>query len=261
MGFVVSKILWMIAEPSTAIAVLGLVGLGLLCFKRRAAGGTLLVLAIVALTAIRILPIDSWLLAPLESRFPILRDLPPHVDGIIALGGAVDPEMTARTGFPALNLDAERVTEFAALARRYPMAKLVFSGGSGRISEGGPAEADSARMLFGELGLDLSHIAFEDRSRTTWENAVFSKALIGPKPGEIWLLVTSARHMPRSVGVFRAVGWPVEPYPVAFKAESDMAFGLGYRLLLIDAAAHEWIGLIAYHLAGRTESWFPSPDG
>ena len=57
----------------------------------------------------------------------------------------------------------------------------------------------------------------ERRSRNTQENAEFSKALVAPKEGERWLLVTSAFHMPRSVGLFRKAGFAVEPYPVDWR--------------------------------------------
>lgn len=102
----------------------------------------------------------------------------------------------------------------------------------------------------------------ERRSRNTYENAVFTKALVAPKPGERWLLVTSAYHMPRSVGLFRRAGFLVEPYPVdwrigerVFAFENVSADGL-FRT---DIAVREWLGLLAYRLSGRTGELLPGP--
>jgi uncharacterized SAM-binding protein YcdF (DUF218 family) len=151
------------------------------------------------------------------------------------------------------------MTEFVALARRYPDAKLVFSAGSASVFPDQPPETDGAKLLFGELGIDPSRVIFEDRSRNTYENAVFSKALATPKPGEIWLLVTSASHMPRSVGVFRAAGWTVVPWPVAYKTGGPYTVRFGGHFLHLDLALHEWIGLAAYRVLGRTNALFPAP--
>ena len=122
----------------------------------------------------------------------------------------------------------------------------------------------TARLFFGQQGLDLRRITFEDRSRNTVENALFSKALVQPKPGERWLLVTSAHHMPRSVGVFRAAGFPVEAFPVDYRTRGAIDLlrpfsTLGDGLRRTDTAMREWVGLLVYRLSGRTEALFPAP--
>ena len=60
-----------------------------------------------------------------------------------------------------------------------------------------------ARRFFAEMGLDSGRVIYEDRSRNTFENAVYTYDLVKPAPGEKWILITSAYHMARSVGVFR----------------------------------------------------------
>jgi uncharacterized SAM-binding protein YcdF (DUF218 family) len=106
-------------------------------------------------------------------------------------------------------------------------------------------------------------VTLEPRSRNTVENAVFSKAIAQPKPGERWLLVTSAQHMPRSVGAFRQAGFPVEAYPVAWRTDVHYRFGLsltiGSNLARLDLAANEWVGLLAYWLAGQSSALWPAP--
>lgn len=260
MLFIVSKLFWRLVEPD--LLLLAVVALGVaLSMTRRwaragirvAATGTLLLLAIA------FLPIDAWLLSPLEDRFPPVRDMPAHVDGIIALGGAIDAERSAAHGIPSLNDEAERITTFVTLARRYPAAKLVFTSGSASVFADRPKEADAAKPLFADLGIDTTTIMFERESRNTYENAIFSKRLADPKPGETWILITSASHMPRAVGVFRGAGWPVLPWPVAYETGGVYDPGLARHLLEVERVMHEWLGLVAYRLLGRTDALFPAP--
>jgi uncharacterized SAM-binding protein YcdF (DUF218 family) len=103
----------------------------------------------------------------------------------------------------------------------------------------------------------------ERLSRNTEENATLSKALAGPKPGERWLLVTSAYHMPRSVGLFRRAGFAVEPYPVDWRTSREnllTPFNLaGEGLERTDLAIREWMGLAAYRISGKTSELLPGP--
>ncbi|CAK0755992.1 hypothetical protein WCLP8_2700001 [uncultured Gammaproteobacteria bacterium] len=125
------------------------------------------------------------------------------------------------------------------------------------------SEAQIARDVLERLGFDVSRVVFEDKSRNTHENALFSKALMAPKSGDVWVLITSGMHMTRSVGIFRHAGWPVLPDPVSFRSHKGstdwIAFDLAGNLYRLDEAVHEWVGLIAYHLLGRTDAWFPGP--
>ena len=105
------------------------------------------------------------------------------------------------------------MTEAAALARRYPNAKVLFTGGSVEILREPTVEADAAGMVLRDLGVGGDRLLLERKARNTAENAVLAKQLADPKPGERWLLVTSAWHMPRAMGLFRKVGFDVEPWP------------------------------------------------
>ncbi len=201
-------------------------------------------------------------MGPLEDRFPPLRQMPARVDGIVVLGGAIDLKESADRGMPALNERAERMTAFVALARLYPHARLVFTGGNPDLLSAGPTEAEVARVLFAGLGLDPHRLVFEAKSRNTRENALFSRRIENPRPGQIWLLVTSAADMPRAVGCFRAVAWPVLAFPVDYHTRHrDMGGvpGLVAGLKEFDWAAHEWIGLVYYRSRGWTSSLFPGP--
>jgi uncharacterized SAM-binding protein YcdF (DUF218 family) len=125
------------------------------------------------------------------------------------------------------------------------------------------SESQVARQILVSLGLPPQRIEMEERSRNTCENGTESKAALQPKPGELWLLVTSASHMPRAVGCFRAAGFSVTPYPVDYRTRGtndlwrvtkSMADGLAST----DLAVHEWFGLLAYRAAGMTAEVFPA---
>jgi uncharacterized SAM-binding protein YcdF (DUF218 family) len=162
-----------------------------------------------------------------------------------------------------LNEAAERLTVVADLARRYPNARILYSGGNGELI-GDEREAPFALRLLKTFGIAPDRILLEDRSRNTIENAVYSKELARPKPGERWLLVTSAYHMPRAIGVFRKVGFAVEPYPVDWRtrgAQDELRpfASVGDGLRRVDTAVREWVGLAVYWLTGRSSEPFPGP--
>jgi len=263
MAFWLSKLLWVAVNPGSLLLIFLVLGAVLTRTRWRRLGAWLVGLTTTAFLAIAVLP-TAWPIAVLEDRFPAVTTPPARVDGIVVLGGAGKLRVTERRGQVSLNEHAERMTAFVALARRYPDARLVFTGGSGSLRPGPLRETDLARRLFADLGLDPARVVFERESRNTYENAVNTKALVEPGPGETWLLVTSAMHMPRAVGVFRAVGWEVTPYPVDYVTTGDppaleWRFALDRGLRSLSVGTHEWLGLVAYYLMGRTPSLFPGP--
>ena len=177
--------------------------------------------AIIALAAGLLTPLDAVILRPLEDRFPQPPADLPAPAGIIVLGGAVETARSQARGQVFLDADAARMTTGVELARRYPECAARLYRRLRPFPHEGPAEAISARELWLALGVPAGQMSFEAKSRNTWENAVFTRDLVKPKPGETWLLVTSAWHMPRSVGIFRRVGFPVVPYPVAYRTFGD----------------------------------------
>jgi uncharacterized SAM-binding protein YcdF (DUF218 family) len=264
MFFLLSKILGFFALPSNIIAVLAAVGVVLLFTRFWRVGRVLATAGIVLFLLAGLSPLGNVLIDPLEERFPAWDSSRGAPAGIVVLGGAISPEISAARGAPDLNESAERVTAVAELARKYPAARIIYSGGNARLMLAGGQEADFAVPLLESFGIARSHIIVENRSRNTVENAVFSKELAAPKPGERWLLVTSAYHMPRAMGVFRQVGFAVEAYPVDWRTSGaidlvlpfgSLAGGLGRT----DAAVHEWIGLLVYWLTGRSAALFPGP--
>lgn len=262
-AYVLSKILWFLLRPGTLALLLALLGL-LLMWRGRRCGRWPLLAGLGFYLVVLATPLPPLLVMPLEDRFSRPAAMPAHIDGVVVLGGAVDQTLTEAHGIPALNGAAERMTELVVLARRYPEAKLVFTGGQGSLVHGEMTEADVARALWTAMGVPQDRVQYEDQSRNTHQNAVLTHAMVRPKPGEVWLLVTSASHMPRSMGVFRKAGWTaIVAWPVnyrtgrGFAALYDAPFA--ERLGQVETGLREWIGLAAYWLMGRTDALFPAP--
>ena len=264
MFFLLTKTVGFLVLPSNLLIVAALLGVVLMATRFARAGRFLCVSAVLLIAIAGFSPLGNMLILPLEERFPPWSDARGAPDGIVVLGGAVDPVGTDARNSPALNEASERLTVVADLARRYPNARIVYSGGDARIMATGLREADVALDIFETFGIARDRILSEDKARNTAENATFSRDLAQPKPGERWLLVTSASHMPRSVGVFRRAGFDIEAYPVDWRTGSrEDAFQpfnvLSAGLARTDNAAREWVGLLAYWLTGRTTALLPAP--
>jgi uncharacterized SAM-binding protein YcdF (DUF218 family) len=250
-------------RPDNALLILLSLGAGLLLIRGRGRGTALVACGTAALLAIGALPLGAWLLAPLENRFPPPATLPGRVDGVIMLGGALDHDLTVARHQLVLRDPGERLVALLRLARRYPEARLVLAEGKGSL---GPRELEhalSGQSFFADLGIDFARVVLEHRARTTYENAVLTRQLVNYRAGQQWILITSAWHMPRAIGVFRQAGWVVTPYPVDYRTDG---VGLAYRgldlkggLERFSLAAREWVGLAAYRLLHRSDAWFPAP--
>ncbi|MCG2639999.1 MULTISPECIES: YdcF family protein [Bradyrhizobium] len=250
--------------PLNLLVELGIISVVLMATRfagigRKLAATTLVLLALAAFS-----PLGNLLLYPLESRFPPWDPSRGAPDGIIVLGGSVDTDLSAAHHTPVVLHAADRLLAPAELARRYPNARIVFTGGSANLISTHAREADYSVPILESIGIPKERLVVERDSRNTYENAVFTKRLVAPKPGERWLLITSAYHMPRSMGIFRKAGFDVEAYPVdwrmggrdeLFSFTNISADGLGRT----DVAVREWIGLLAYRIMGRTSELLPGP--
>jgi uncharacterized SAM-binding protein YcdF (DUF218 family) len=196
-------------------------------------------------------------------RFPLSRSLQGKVDGVVVLGGTVNQYISAYWGQPSLTGGAERLTEAVGLALRFPAARVVFSGGSGSLVNQEIKESSVARAFFAQMGVAPDRLTFESESRNTVENAQLTYRTIRPRPGERWLLVTSAMHMPRAMGCFRRAGWAVEAYPVDFVTTGYDNLGPGFDMVAsldsFGAALREYMALAVYRILGRTDALFPRP--
>lgn len=260
--FWLSKILWTLVAPGSLLLILVLSGWLLLMRGANRKAKWVLGFAAFAMLLTALVPLGDWLLAPLETRFATNPKLPARIDGIIVLGGAEDGVRSAAWNQAEVNESAERFLASLALARRYPSAKLLFTSGSGTLTNRTIKGADVAKRLYLEQGLDPARLILESNARNTVENAVLSRALARPAAGEVWVLVTSASHMPRAVGVFCKAGWPVLPYPVDHRTVRGQSrwidYGLSGNLDALNMGIKEWLGLVSYYLMGRTSALFPS---
>ncbi len=266
MFYVLSKVGFLFLRPSNALLLALLLGAGMRLLGWRRRGAELIGIALTLLVACAWTGVPTLLLRPLEQRFsaPANSDrLAPA--GILVLGGVIDTGLSTERSSVELIDGAERLIAAAELARRYPDARVVLSGGSnGVFANDERAESTIAHDLLVEFGVAAERITIEDRSRNTRENAINSFATVEPKPREQWLLVTSAFHMPRAIGAFRAAGWSgVVAWPVDYRngAATDWLGGrtAAEGLTMTDMAVREWIGLVAYRFAGYTDALLPRP--
>jgi uncharacterized SAM-binding protein YcdF (DUF218 family) len=250
--YAISKIGWLFAEPSRVLFLAALVGLAL---RRR----TLLAAALGAMTLLAVVPVGGLMLSRLEATFPPLKD-PGRIDGIVVLGGALNAyafDALPGSGFsPAFG----RLYEAARLAKAHPEARLLDVGGPMPAPPGRPESEEAADVLVA-LGVPRERIEIERQSRNTYENAVDAVAMAHPQAGQKWVLVTSAFHMPRAVGCFRAAGFEVIADPVDYRwsPAPGLGFDLPGGLADFDLAAHEYVGLASYRWLKRTSALWPGP--
>jgi uncharacterized SAM-binding protein YcdF (DUF218 family) len=263
--FFLSKTLGTMLLPVNFLIGIGVLGVILLPTRRAAFGRRLLVASVLLLALCGFSPIGKWLILPLEQRFPPWDASRGAPDGIVILGGAIDPDLSAAHGQAVFTDAADRVVAAAELARQYPKARIVFSGGNANLlADDSAKEADYALSALEDLGVAKERLTAERLSRNTVENAEFVKAVANPREGERWLLVTSAFHMPRSIGLFRRAGFAVEAYPVDWRVSQSKAFSFSSvainGLERTEVAMREWIGLAAYWVTGKTDRFLPGPD-
>jgi uncharacterized SAM-binding protein YcdF (DUF218 family) len=264
MFYHLAKIIWFLIEPSNLLAFITILGVLLLFTRFQRAGRRLAVFGGAMILTVGLTPLANWLILPLEMRFAVPDLAGRRVDGIIVLGGTVQERHTVAHGVMTMNDASERVVAMADLARRFPGATVIFTGGAGIYSRAPKPEAQVLKDNLAALGLAPERVVFETESVDTYENAVFSKRIRQPKPSETWLLVTSAWHMPRAVGIFRRVDWPVVAYPVDHRTAGWQDKTRGFSsvsdgLRRADVATREWLGLIVYRITGRSTELLPAP--
>jgi len=256
--FTLSKLFWMVAQPDHFLLLMLLLGL---LFWRNFFGVLLVWTSVLIFLLISVFPVGNYLLRPLENRFPVIAP-PDAIAGIIVLGGGEDAELSAIHGAPQFNSAAERLMVVPHLLQKYPDAKVIFTGGSGALLRPQYRGGDVAKQWLEQQGVS-ERLIIERDSRNTYQNALYSKEIIdqvgtNDKP---WLLVTSAFHIPRSVGVFRTVGINVWPYSVDFRAaENRLRPDFTWNMHDFKTATREWIGLLVYYFTDKTSEILPAPN-
>lgn len=263
MFFVLSKVFWLVAQPLSLVLGSTLIGLVLLLLHRRrsaiaAFGASAALLFLVAYTSL-----GYVLIQPLEHRFAVPAQPPATVSAIILLGGATMARPSTARGIAELNQAGDRLATTFMLSERYPEAQIVLSGGSGMLVGDTESESETMQRFLVGLGVSPDRLMLEGESRNTAENARYTGDMLGAEAGAI-LLVTSAFHMPRSVGIFRQEGIEIVPWPTDYRSAGNQGFELdianpNQNLETATVAMREWIGLVAYSLTGRTSEFLPAP--
>jgi uncharacterized SAM-binding protein YcdF (DUF218 family) len=260
MFFWLSKVLWFIVNPFNVILILLALG-WLLLFKRQRAGRKLIGIGLIMIFLFGLSPLSSFMMSLLENRISAGK-IPEKIDGIIVLAGMVDMG-SSRGGLIELTDQADRIVQGIILSKKHPEARLIITGGSGYLKQNeNLREADYLEKLAVLLGISKNRLLVERNSRNTHEHAVAMAKMLPDKNGQ-WVLITSAFHMPRSLGCFKREGISVIPYPVDYKTKLDNALSLTSFLPTLgnigsfNVAFHEWTGLVAYRLTGYIDSVFP----
>ena len=258
MFFVAAKIAWMLLAPLNFIAALVLCGLLSCRLHWRRLATLFFATAFVLFVAIGVFPVGEDLLARLETRYPRPATLPEQVTGILILGGALDTKLSAVHGYPVMGLNAQRVMEAVRLARLYPHAKLVFTGGENSLAGHQLPESVVLQSYFRRYGITVpQNVIYESRSRNTAENFANAGIMVHPRAGETWILVTSAFHLPRAMATAQAEGWPpMIPWAANYLTEDKIRwlpdnFDLAGHFFLADVALREYAGLLGYRLFQR----------
>lgn len=251
-----------LSVPSNLLGLTAAVGLLLmvLCLRRVGPIAAGLSLAAIALAALS--PLGNVLLTPLENRFPEEVYPAPGLDGIIVLGGSYDRVRNSYVSTIVLEDDTQPLALMVDLARRYPEARIIFSGTDAPIPDGN--EASFVKHYFVSLGIAPERILTEERSRTTAESARFTANLLQPSPSSRWLLVTFGYRMPRAVGAFRRAGFDVVAFPAGLRTKGwdqmwTPEISATDNLRHLDIAVHEWLGLLYYKVKGYADEWFAAP--
>ncbi len=268
MLFPLSKLLWFLAQPSSLLSLMLAAGLGLALRPQTARLGLRIATSGFALLLVLgLLPVSNLFLLPLEQRFaqPVIADGSRDWAGIIVLGGGEDASVSWARGQLHLNEAAERITEGGLLALRLPTTRLIFTGGAGQVLKPGLSGGDQISAYWQATGIARARILLENQSRNTHENALLTRDLVKPKPGERWLLVTSAYHMPRAPwGCSAAPGSMSSPTPwiSARKARPS----IWCRISRYQAASGAWTtrrkngqACSCHGCSGAPARYFPDP--
>lgn len=259
--FISGKLLWIIIQPLTLALIVKILAFLALVIGRRRLAGFLSLLAGTILFVTLFTTTGAWSLQKLEARYP-RPALPADVTCMIVLGGGFDLEVTASRGGMEMNQAADRYIEAARLARLYPQAKILVSGGDGSFSGTYKGDAELSGTFFQAMGVDPARIIMEKTSRNTIENVAETRTLLDTNKLSNCLLITSAYHMPRAKALFDAERVTTVPWPSDYRASGKVEFGLDFtqpslNAALTSTAMREWAALLNAYLQGKSATLIP----
>ncbi|MCC9622838.1 YdcF family protein [Thalassospira sp. MA62] len=239
----------------------------LICFPATRKAGQVMLIGITVLSlVITVIPVGTFLIQKLETRFE-----KPDLDqtefaGVIALSGALNAQTYLEHGEVTFPIAPDRIFNMLDLANQYPNKPIIYTGGDGSLFDRGFSEAAVLQKWLSDSNLLTPNMYFETAAKNTHQNAENTRKLVYKDWPELskqpWLLVTSAYHMPRAVGTFRKAGWNVIAYPVGRRTSDRLhltSLNVSGAIKLLGRGLREWVGLTAYYVTGRTDEWFPDP--
>jgi uncharacterized SAM-binding protein YcdF (DUF218 family) len=199
-------------------------------------------------------PPFAWLLSgSLEWFYPAAAMPAGDAQAIVVLGGATEPSNPSIPE-PYVGWGTyQRCKHAAWLYHHWRAVPIIASGGAG---ESDVVIAKLMRTTLEADGVPAAAIATEERSGSTYENGVFTAAMLRSRGIQKIALVTHAYHMLRSEKVFRKQGIEVSPAPcAAYTAGLHLSirnvFPSATALMADDNVLHEWVGLVCYKIMGR----------
>jgi uncharacterized SAM-binding protein YcdF (DUF218 family) len=249
MLFISSKLFNTLSNPTIWIILLSLTSILLFFIKKEKLYKISTLALIIIILIVYILPLGSLSIKFLEKNYYNLK-IPDNIDGIVVLGGIVNTKLTIEHDSLNFGRNSERLLEMVKIASQKEKIKIIFSGGNNNLIRNQTKEADLIKKYLTEMGIDISNILFENQSRNTYENLVFSKRLVQPKEKENWVLITSAFHMNRSLMIAKKIKWDLKPYPVDFRGFKRLDYytlmGFDKNFENLKISLHEIIGILFY---------------
>jgi len=258
MFFYLSKIFWTFFNPINLLVILLLIGIFFQLIRKKIYK-RIYQINLILFFLIVFFPTGTFLLWKLENTYPKQEIINNDIDGVLILGAGIDEFMTHEYKQMILNDRIERITESAKIIKKFPNAKIIYSGGNGTFSKPELGSDEVANIFYKQLGVNTDRIIFENKSRNTYENFIFSKKFIDTDE-EKWLLITSAYHMKRAMSVAKKLNLNLIPYPVDFTLQKDFKWKFWYHKINFlynmnnfQLASHEYIGLIVYYLTKKSK--------
>ncbi|MCA0371164.1 MAG: YdcF family protein [Proteobacteria bacterium] len=261
METVLHHTLGLLINPTNVIVSLLCIGFIFMFLKRRALGATFFGLGLGCFILVGMMPLGPWALSFLENRFPVPQTLPQDAAGFIILGGSFDTPLASKRGATSYTRAGGRFYEALRVVSKAPTLPVLFSGG-GVSWPGVKSESQTAREILRDLHIPADRFLFEDKSKSTWENASQSFKLIHPQPQDKWILITSAVHMPRAVENFRRAGWHVIPFCVDYLGAPHVAwepFAIHKNITSWSHAMREIVSLMRDFALGRSKVFIAAP--
>ncbi len=195
----------------------------------------------------------SW---SLERSYPPMQGFPEDAEAIVVLSGGLCVYDADGKNVELRTDTALRTIHGAELYHRAGRKPIVATGGKVSPDTPGPTLAEAMGKLLLELGVGPDDLVLETKSRTTYENALYTHEILAKRNVRRIVLVTSATHMPRALRCFRAVGFDVVPGACNYRAgwlhvTPTTFLPSAQAMTDVEAAYHEWLGLAWYWFHGR----------